>query len=185
MVEVRARSEHSSSRGVRSKFFFRREWIRRFPGVSVQRLFFFHRAYSVDIFFCGEIMTQRLAQQRQQQCTEHATTNWLQRYNATAPSSSRQHHARVTDSRCTVSSCFGKHARSVTHHIYSYQLSRRLFLFCFVRHKARTPPHTTAAVERARYNQHPYRAQQPQATPCACDRYALYTLYSVKLFCRT
>ena len=57
-----------------------------------------------------------------QQCTEHATTNCLQRYNATAPSSSRQHHARVTGLRCTVSSCFGKHLRSITHRIYSYHV---------------------------------------------------------------
>ena len=107
-----------------AKSFFSR-WessIRRFAGVSVQRLYIFNVHTRPIFFFCGEIMTQRQAQQ-QQQCKEHCTTNWLQRYNATAPSSSRQHHARVTDPRCTVSSCFGKHVRSVTHHIYSYQLS--------------------------------------------------------------
>ena len=102
--------------------FFRWESIRRFPGVSVQRVFIFnvrrpaprgrglgpqsraHRLYfqgpvflpspdlrregkrDVRFFFCGEIMTQRQEQQQQQQqCAEHATTNWLQRYNATAP----------------------------------------------------------------------------------------------------
>ena len=85
-------------------------------------------------------MTQR---QAAAQCTGHATTNWLQRYNATARSSSRQHHVRVADLRCTVSSCFGKHLRSITHRIYSYQVSRLLLsLFCFVRHK--TQIHVTA-----------------------------------------
>ena len=32
VVEVCARSEHCSLRGVPSKYFFRREWIRRCPG---------------------------------------------------------------------------------------------------------------------------------------------------------
>ena len=81
-------------------------------------------------------MTQR---QAAAQCTGHATTNWLQRYNATARSSSRQHHVRVADLRCTVSSCFGKHLRFITHRIYWYLL---LLLFCFVRHK--TQMHVTA-----------------------------------------
>ena len=108
--------------------FFRWESIRRFPGVSVQRLFIFN-VHKRKIFFCGEIMPQRQEQQQQQQqqqCTEHATTNSLQCYNVTAPSSSSQHHERATAPRCTVSSCFAKHVRSVAHHIYSYQL----FLGC-------------------------------------------------------
>ena len=54
-----------SSRGERSKFFFWGEWVRRFPGVSVQRIFIFI-AHTVFCFFCGEIMTQRkTATQRQ------------------------------------------------------------------------------------------------------------------------
>ena len=93
------------------------------------------------------------------------------------PSSSRQHHARVTYLRCTVSSCFGKHLRSITHRIYSYQVS--LGCCCCSASFGTKPRYnhtqqTTAAVQRARYNQHPYRAQQQQATPRACDRYALY-----------
>ena len=50
-------------------------------------------------------------------------------YNVTTlppPSSSSQHHERATAPRCAVSSCFGKHVRSVAHHIYSCQL----FLGC-------------------------------------------------------
>ena len=175
MVEVWARSEHCSSSGVRSKFFFRWEWIRRFPGLQYKAFLYFHRAYVRFFYFADtydpETSTAAAAAAA---VTEHATTNWL-RYNPTAPGSSRQHHARVTDPRCTVSSCFGKHMRSVTHHIYSLPIiSRRLFLFCFVRHKTQTPPQTTAAVNRARYKQHAHRAQQQQAMPCACDRYALY-----------
>ena len=48
-------------RGGRPKFFFFREWIRRFPGVSVKRFFIFI-AHTI-FFFCGEIMTQRQQQQ--------------------------------------------------------------------------------------------------------------------------
>ena len=103
--------------------FFRWESIRRFPGVSVQRIFIFN-VHTRTIFFLRrdhdpETRTAAAA------AAVHRATNWLQRYNAIAPSSSR-HHARVTDPRCTVSSCFGKHVRSVAHHIYSYQL----FLGC-------------------------------------------------------
>ena len=91
-----------------------------FRGFSTTH-FYFHRTYN---FFLRrdhdpEISTAAAA------AAVHRATNWLQRYNAIAPSSSR-HHARVTDPRCTVSSCFGKHVRSVAHHIYSYQL----FLGC-------------------------------------------------------
>ena len=42
--------------------FFFREWIRRFPGVSVKRFFIFI-AHTIFFFFCGEIMTQRQQQQ--------------------------------------------------------------------------------------------------------------------------
>ena len=56
-----------------------------------------------------------------------------------------------------------------------------LSLFGFVRHKTQIQPTTIAAAQRARYSQHPCRAQQQQAAPCACRRYALY---SVELFCR-
>ena len=31
-------------------------------------------------------------------------------------------------------------------------------------------------MQRARYSQHPSRAQQQQATPCTCGRYALYVV---------
>ena len=99
-----------------------------FPGFQYNA-FLFSTCIDVRFFFCGEIMPQRQEQQQQQQqqqCTEHATTNSLQRYNVTAPSSSSQHHERATAPRCTVSSCFAKHVRSVAHHIYSYQL----FLGC-------------------------------------------------------
>ena len=51
VVEVWARSDHCSSRGVRSKrFFIRRERIRRFRGVFVQRNFMFI-VYTILFFF--------------------------------------------------------------------------------------------------------------------------------------
>ena len=185
MVEVWARSEHGSSRGVRSKFFIGWESIRRFPGGGG-----FQRAYSYDSFFCGEIMTRTQAQQQQQQqqqCTKHAITNWLQRYNVTAPSSSSQHHASVTDPRCTVSSCIGKHVRAVTHHIYLYQLSLGC---CFCSSSSGTKPRHNHT-QQQQYKEHattsipiaPSSSRQRHAR--ITDTYALYTLYSVKLFCRT
>ena len=95
---------------------------------SISRGRFFHhpRIYGERaLFFCGEIMTQRPATAGPAAAAAaaavHRATNCLQRYNATAPSSSRQHHARVTGLRCTVSSCFGRHLRSITYRIYSYQ----------------------------------------------------------------
>ena len=51
MVEVWARSEHWSPRGVRSKFFFRWQSIRWFPGVSVQRFFIFNVHTRTILFF--------------------------------------------------------------------------------------------------------------------------------------
>ncbi|CAN0452836.1 unnamed protein product [Laminaria digitata] len=129
-------------------------------------------------------MTQRQAttQQQQQQCTEHATTAWLPRHNATTPSSSRQHHARVADPRRTVSSCFGRNLRSVAHHTYqvpgiSLLLATASFVTTQIQHTT-----TAAAVHRSCYNQlattlHPCRAQQQQTTACGA-----YALYSVELF---
>ena len=52
LVEVWAQSELCSSRGVLSKFFFRREWIRRFPVFSVWCLFFTYVPVKCMIFFC-------------------------------------------------------------------------------------------------------------------------------------
>ena len=135
--------------------------------------FYFNGAY-------GSLFSRDERQQAQLlllQCTEHATTNWLQRYNATAPSSSSQHHARVTDPRCTVSSCFVEPEIRHPSHLLEPGISRLLLLFYFVRHKTQIQQHTSAAaVKRARHNQHPCRAQQQQATPCACGRYALYSV---------
>ena len=75
-------------------------------------------------------------------------------------------------------------AREIRHpsHLLVPIIFRLLFLFRFVQHKTQAQPHTTAAVQRAHYNQHPDRAQSQQATPCACDRYPLYTQYFVELF---
>ena len=67
-------------------------------------------------------------------------------------------------------------------HLLVPGIFRLLLLFGFVWHKTQIQQQTTVAVERARYNQHPCRAQQQQAIPCACGR---YTLYPVELLCRT
>ena len=68
-------------------------------------------------------------------------------------------------------------------HLLVPGISRLLLsLFCFVRHKTQIQHTTIAAVQRARYSQHPCRTQQQQAAPCACGRYALY---SVELLYRT
>ena len=45
VVEVSARSEQYCASGERSKFFFRREWRRAFPGVSVWDRIRFHNTY--------------------------------------------------------------------------------------------------------------------------------------------
>ena len=47
LVQVSARSVHSGARGRRSKFFFRREWIRRFPLFQHERPYFV-RTYTVN-----------------------------------------------------------------------------------------------------------------------------------------
>ena len=61
---------------------------------------------TIFTFIFAAISWPRDRRQQQQQCTAHATTNWLHGCKVNAPSRSRQHHARVTDPRCTVSSCF-------------------------------------------------------------------------------
>ena len=181
MVEVWARSEHCSSRGVRSKFFFGWEWIRRFPGVSVQCIFIF------IVHFGGEIMTKRQATAAAAAAVHRACYNQL----ATTLQRYRAQQQQATPCACDRSALYcvellwkAPEIRQPSH-VLVPGISRLLLLFCFVRHKSQTQPHTTAAVQRSRNNQHPYRAQQQQATPCACDRYAVNTLYSVELFCRT
>ena len=128
--------------------------------------FYFNGAY-------GSLFSRDERQQAQLlllQCTEHATTNWLQRYNATAPSSSRQHHARVTDPRCTVSSCFVEPEIRHPSYLLEPGISRLLLLFCFVRHKTQIQQHTTAAAGNA------IRVWQIRAVGC---RVALSNLRSV------
>ena len=62
-------------------------------------------------------------------------------------------------------------------HLLVSGISRLLLsLFCFVRHKNQIQHTTLAPVQRARYSQRPCRAQQQQATPCVCGRYALYAV---------
>ena len=81
----------------------------------------------------------------------------------------------MTDLRCTaVSSCFGRHLRFITHRIYWYLL----LLFCFVRHKTQMhiTAHNCSASAKSTLQPASSRAQQQQATPCTCGRYALYVV---------
>ena len=135
------------------------------------------------LFFCGEIMTQKpatagpaaaaAAAAMHRACYNQLSTT-LQRY--------RAQQQQATPCACDRSALYCVEmlwkAREIRHpsHLLVPITSRLLFLFCFVRHKTQTQPHTTAAVQRARYNQQPYRAQQQQATPCACrQRHARVT----------
>ena len=143
-----------------------------FRGFSTTH-FYFHRTYN---FFLRrdhdpEISTAAAAAAVHRACYNQLATT-LRRY--------RAQQQQATPCACDRSALYCVEllwkAREIRHpsHLLVPIISRLLFLACFVRHKTRTQPHTTAAVQRACYNQHPYRAQQQQATPCACDRYALY-----------
>ena len=127
-------------------------------------------------FFCGEIMTQRQATAAavHRACYNQLTTTF-QRCRA------QQQHA--TPCACDRSALYRNEllwkAPEIRHpsHLLVPGISRLLLsLFCFVRHKTQIQHTTIAAVQRARYSQHPCRAQQQQTTPCACGRYALYSV---------
>ena len=78
---------------------------------------YFHRSY--ERFLCPTTRdSSNSSAQSMLQPTDYNITT-LPRPAA----NSRQYHARVTDPRYTVSSCFGRNLRSVTHRIYSYQVS--------------------------------------------------------------
>ena len=183
VVEVWARSEHCSSRGGRSKFFSLREWIRWFPGVSVQSIFIFI-VHTILSFFCGEIVTQRPVTAAPAAAAAAAAAVHRACYNqlATTLHRYRAQQQQATPCACDRSALYcvellwkAPEIRQPSH-VLVPGISRLLLLFCFVRHKTQVQKYTaTAAVKRARYNQHPCRAQQQQATPCACSRYALYS----------
>ena len=134
------------------------------------------------MLFCGEIMTQRQATAaaaaaavRRACYNQPATT--LQRY--------RAQQQQATPCACDRSALYCVEllwkAPEIRHpsHLLVPGISRLLLLFCFVGHKKQMQQHTTAAaVKRARYNQHPCRTQQQQASPCACGRHARCTLSS-------
>ena len=142
---------------------------------SISRGRFFHhpRIYGERaLFFCGEIMTQRpatagpaaaaAAAAVHRACYNQLSTT-LQRY--------RAQQQQATPCACDRSALYCVEmlwkAREIRHpsHLLVPITSRLLFLFCFVRHKTQTQPHTTAAVQRACYNKlattlQRYRAQQ-------------------------
>ena len=77
-------------------------------GFSMTSLYF-HHAYDFVLFFCSEIMTRRQAIAKasssgKAQSMLRLIGYQVQHYNTAVPSSSRQHHAHVTDLRCTASS---------------------------------------------------------------------------------
>ena len=88
VVEVWVRSKHCISRGVRSKFFFRGEWILLFPWVSLWGLIFVIRTYDSSCFMhgaqpvgartadnfrtlCADGSTDDRNRQQQQECREY------------------------------------------------------------------------------------------------------------------
>ena len=110
LVEVWARSELCGSRGGRSKFFFRREWIRRFPGFRCVR----PCLCSVVRFLCVSCREHgehtRTAAAPQRACYKQYNLN----VTTLLPSSSSSHyimHARASDTCCTVTSCFCRSLR--------------------------------------------------------------------------
>ena len=163
---------------------------------SISRGRFFHhpRIYvERALFFCGEIMTQRpatagpaaaaaaAAAAVHRACYNQLSTT-LQRYRA-----QQQQATLCACDRSALYCCVELLWKAPEFHHPSHLLvpgiSRLLLsLFSFVRHKSQIQHITIAAVQRARYSQHPCRAKQQQATPCAFGRYALY---SVELLCRT
>ena len=79
LVEVRARSEHCRSRGKRSKFFFRWECIRQFPGFLCMRPILYVIAgkfLSVFVALSNEHTAQDI---HHRYTTEHAESTTLQR----------------------------------------------------------------------------------------------------------
>ena len=74
MVEVSARSVHSGARGRRSKFFFRREWIRRFPWFRYESPYFVrtYRYNNAVCFFAWALMSY---ERTVRTYTGHATDN--------------------------------------------------------------------------------------------------------------
>ena len=78
-----------------------------------------HHIYSYQLYlgccFCSASFGTKPTHNRtqQQQCQEHATTSI-----PIAPSSSRQRHARVTDTRAVLCRVVLSNPRSVTRHIY-------------------------------------------------------------------
>ena len=159
MVEVWARSEHCSSRGVRSKFFFGWEWIRRFPGVSVQCIFIF------IVHFGGEIMTKRQATAAAAAAVHRACYNQL----ATTLQRYRAQQQQATPCACDRSALYCVEllwkAREIRHpsHLLVPIISRLLFLFCFVRHKTQIQPHTTNNSSSAKSTLQPASLSRPAA----------------------
>ena len=95
-----------------------------------------HHIYSYQLYlgccFCSASFGTKPTHNRtqQQQCQEHATTSI-----PIAPSSSRQRHARVTDTRAVLCRVVLSNLRSVTHHIHltlcwSYALLQKLQVAC-------------------------------------------------------
>ena len=68
VVEVWARFEHCSSRGVRSKKKLRRKWIRRFPGISAWGFTSFSYIRTILRVFCTEHSGRQLSNAL---CWEH------------------------------------------------------------------------------------------------------------------
>ena len=150
--------------------------------------FYFHRAYD-SFVFCGEIMIQRPATAGPAAAAAAVAVHRAC-YNQLATTLKRYHAQRqqATPCACDRSALYcvellwkALEIRQPSHLLVP-GIFRLLLLFGFVWHKTQIQQQTTVAVERARYNQHPCRAQQQQAIPCACGR---YTLYPVELLCRT
>ena len=164
--------------------FFRWEWIRRFSGFQYNAILFSSCIRrTICLFFCGEMMypEKNMTQRQATAATAAAVATTLQRY--------RAQQKQATPRTCDRSALYCVEllwkAPEIRHPscLLVPGISRLLLsLFSFVRHKSQIQHITIAAVQRARYSQHPCRAKQQQATPCAFGRYALY---SVELLCRT
>ena len=118
VIEVGARSEHCSSRGVPSKYFFRRKRIRRFPGFLCMRPILYVRTGN-DLSVCP------LSRAHSPGHTTQADNRTCREYDVTTLppiSISRQHRACVTCPSalycCGYSSCVHRSLRPVIHHLY-------------------------------------------------------------------
>ena len=134
MVEVGARSEHCSSSGVRSKIFSAGNGSGDFPGFPYNAFLFSScLPGTIFFFFCGEIMTQRkITQRRDSSIAQRMLQPTGYKVTTLPRPAAAGNTMRVTYLRCTVSSCSGKHLRSITHRIYSYQV----YLGCCCRSSA-------------------------------------------------